>query len=197
MDSEISKLLEELESLGVKFTVVPRLDGSLRLNCWRTLECWPNRDRIDQVLAERIKECPEVAAQIAEVIYNRSQDSRAKERPASVRTFEGGQHAQGEPARLINSAATERFQSATALQQRIRSRAYEIWTNSGCVQGQADQHWLTAEREILAESTLMAVGCGAPPNDREVLHDRTFAHRGLVNNDRSVHDRERAEKPDL
>jgi hypothetical protein len=36
------------------------------------------------------------------------------------------------------------------LENRIRERAYEIWTAHGCVEGQADHHWLTAEREILA-----------------------------------------------
>jgi Protein of unknown function (DUF2934) len=36
---------------------------------------------------------------------------------------------------------------------RIRERAYEIWSVSGCMNGQADQHWLAAEREVLAEMT--------------------------------------------
>jgi DUF2934 family protein len=35
------------------------------------------------------------------------------------------------------------------LENRIRQRAYEIWTAHGCINGQADQHWLAAEREIL------------------------------------------------
>jgi DUF2934 family protein len=39
-----------------------------------------------------------------------------------------------------------------SLERRIRERAYEIWTANGCVHGQADQHWLAAEREILATS---------------------------------------------
>jgi hypothetical protein len=38
------------------------------------------------------------------------------------------------------------------LENRIRERAYEIWTADGCVHGQADRHWLAAEREILATS---------------------------------------------
>jgi hypothetical protein len=38
------------------------------------------------------------------------------------------------------------------LEDRIRERAYEIWTAHGCVDGQADQHWLAAEREILARA---------------------------------------------
>jgi hypothetical protein len=40
-----------------------------------------------------------------------------------------------------------------SLENRIRERAYEIWAAHGYVQGQADQHWLAAEREILAAST--------------------------------------------
>jgi Protein of unknown function (DUF2934) len=39
------------------------------------------------------------------------------------------------------------------LDNRIRERAYEIWTAHGCINGQADQHWLAAEREILTEVT--------------------------------------------
>jgi Protein of unknown function (DUF2934) len=35
------------------------------------------------------------------------------------------------------------------LNHRIRERAYEIWAMNGCPEGQADQHWLAAEREIL------------------------------------------------
>jgi len=39
------------------------------------------------------------------------------------------------------------------LEGRIRELAYKIWTAQGCIHGQADQHWLAAEREILAAST--------------------------------------------
>ena len=40
-----------------------------------------------------------------------------------------------------------------SVENRIRERAYEIWTAHGCVRGQADQHWLAAEREVLVAST--------------------------------------------
>ena len=36
------------------------------------------------------------------------------------------------------------------LENRIRERAYEIWMANGRLEGQADHHWLAAEREILA-----------------------------------------------
>jgi Protein of unknown function (DUF2934) len=35
------------------------------------------------------------------------------------------------------------------LYDRIRQRAYEIWFATGCRYGEAEQHWLAAEREIL------------------------------------------------
>jgi Protein of unknown function (DUF2934) len=41
-----------------------------------------------------------------------------------------------------------------SLEDRIRERAYEIWTANGRVHGQADQHWVAAEREILAAKTV-------------------------------------------
>jgi DUF2934 family protein len=39
------------------------------------------------------------------------------------------------------------------LSDRIRERAYQIWRASGSPDGEAEQHWLTAEREILTAST--------------------------------------------
>jgi len=36
---------------------------------------------------------------------------------------------------------------------RIRERAYQIWVTSGSPDGDAEQHWLTAEKEILAALT--------------------------------------------
>jgi hypothetical protein len=71
-DPEIVALVDELEALGVKFTVLPRLDGSLRLNTWRLQGSWPNRHRIDHLLAERIENEPEVAALIVELVGRRS-----------------------------------------------------------------------------------------------------------------------------
>jgi hypothetical protein len=38
-----------------------------------------------------------------------------------------------------------------SLQQRIRERAYDIWSASGREHGQAEQHWLRAERQLLSE----------------------------------------------
>ena len=52
------------------------------------------------------------------------------------------------------------------LKNRIRERAYEIWTAHGCIHGHADQHWLAAEREILTASTATLPGKPAPQKKR-------------------------------
>jgi|SRR5437764_11453134 Protein of unknown function (DUF2934) len=49
-------------------------------------------------------------------------------------------------------------------ENRIRERAYEIWSANGFVHGQADQHWLRAEQEILAAPT--AALTRKPPRKR-------------------------------
>ena len=71
-DCQIEALVRELESLGVEFRVIPRMDGSLRLSCWRMPPSWPNRDRVNHLIAERIDSSPEVSALIAELIHQRS-----------------------------------------------------------------------------------------------------------------------------
>jgi hypothetical protein len=43
------------------------------------------------------------------------------------------------------------------LSDRIRERAYEIWIESGNRDGEAEQHWLAAEREVLSAQLSAAV----------------------------------------
>jgi hypothetical protein len=62
-----------------------------------------------------------------------------------------------------------------SLEKRIRERAYEIWTAHGCVHGQAEQHWLAAEREVLATST--AVLARQTRSEEEPTVARTFEDR--------------------
>jgi hypothetical protein len=66
------------------------------------------------------------------------------------------------------------------LENLIRERAYEIWISRGCVHGQADQHWLAAEREILTESTATLSGKPAPQKQRRLPARSKRAH-GPVN----------------
>jgi hypothetical protein len=61
-----------------------------------------------------------------------------------------------------------------SLENRIRERAYEMWTAHGCVHGQAEQHWLAAERELLARSTAVLAGKPAPKkNPRSSARSKT------------------------
>jgi hypothetical protein len=64
--------VEELESLGIRFTVVSRIDGSLRLNCWRLQNSWQHRERINHLISQHIENSPESAALIAAFINERS-----------------------------------------------------------------------------------------------------------------------------
>jgi hypothetical protein len=43
------------------------------------------------------------------------------------------------------------------LSDRIRERAYEIWIESGYRDGEAEQHWLAAEQEVLSAQRSAAV----------------------------------------
>jgi Protein of unknown function (DUF2934) len=51
------------------------------------------------------------------------------------------------------------------LEQAIRERAYHLWIADGCRDGNAEAHWLNAQREILAMSlrSFARVTIDAPP----------------------------------
>jgi hypothetical protein len=38
------------------------------------------------------------------------------------------------------------------VEQAIRERAYCLWEESGCPEGNAEEHWLAAQREVLRDS---------------------------------------------
>ena len=70
--SEVIAFVEELEAMGLRFTVTPRVDGSVRLNCWRLPNAWEHRNRINRLLADRVESSQENADQIARYISSRS-----------------------------------------------------------------------------------------------------------------------------
>ena len=51
------------------------------------------------------------------------------------------------------------------LEQAIRERAYHLWTANGRQEGDAEAHWLTAQREILA-SSLGTLGTASSPSGK-------------------------------
>jgi hypothetical protein len=66
-----------------------------------------------------------------------------------------------------------------SLENRVRERAYEIWTAQGCVHGQAEQHWLAAERDILASATSALVRAKAPQKKTRRSRARSKVPRPL------------------
>jgi hypothetical protein len=38
------------------------------------------------------------------------------------------------------------------LEQAIRERAYSLWIDNGCPDGNAEEHWIAAQREVLRAS---------------------------------------------
>jgi hypothetical protein len=74
-ERSVESIVDELESLGVKLTVTPRLDGSMRLNCWRTMHAWEHRTRINELLAEHVENNPDRAAEIAKFVNERATGS--------------------------------------------------------------------------------------------------------------------------
>ena len=73
-----------------------------------------------------------------------------------------------------------------SLENRIRERAYELWNAHGGVHGQADQHWLAAEREILAASTA-AITRERSSQTREILAASTTARATRKKSARRLH----------
>ena len=53
-----------------------------------------------------------------------------------------------------------------ALERRVRERAYEIWNTTGRPDGRAEQHWLLAEREVLAMLIVESPAPQPAPNRR-------------------------------
>ena len=65
------------------------------------------------------------------------------------------------------------------LEQAIRERAYHLWIESGHEDGNADAHWLVAQREILSasfgETARVTVGESAKPKKARAPRKRRAA----------------------
>jgi hypothetical protein len=77
-------------------------------------------------------------------------------------------------------------------QEAIRLRAYFIWIDSGCVHGNANTQWLTAENEIMlasmeAAAQVMAldIGTAEPGSERVIKKSKKWraARSPLVKSD--------------
>jgi hypothetical protein len=79
--------------------------------------------------------------------------TKRRNRPMSRQPF--GQSRRRHARRLSPDEISEtRNIEATMqdLEQAIRERAYQLWTENGCPEGQADSHWLEAQRQVLRTS---------------------------------------------
>jgi hypothetical protein len=78
-----------------------------------------------------------------------------------------------------HSTARQSFMDQN-LENRIRERAYEIWTANGRMDGQADHHWLAAEREILAMVARLAAPKKRAPTPKKKPARSTTAKPNLA-----------------
>lgn len=53
-----------------------------------------------------------------------------------------------------------------SLQDRIRERAYQLWSAGGRTEGHAEQHWLAAERELLGEMAAQLPAASKAPRGK-------------------------------
>jgi hypothetical protein len=65
------------------------------------------------------------------------------------------------------------------LHHRICRRAYELWDSGGRLDGQAEQHWLAAEREVLEQINADAAGSTpvSPPRQKRSGAKNGFRQR--------------------
>jgi hypothetical protein len=59
-----------------------------------------------------------------------------------------------------------------AWRERVRERAYAIWLREGSPDGRAEQFWLMAEEELLAEGQGQSGGQADRPTVQVVLADK-------------------------
>ncbi len=64
------------------------------------------------------------------------------------------------------------------LEYRIRQRAYEIWHAHGQADGQADEHWLAAEREVLSSLSAHAPALAPSTPAKSAKRRRTGSSTG-------------------
>jgi hypothetical protein len=67
-DLDIAWLIKELDSLGLKLTATPRIDGSFGLNKWRAMNYWDNAPQAEALWAEHVGDDAAVITAIAEFV---------------------------------------------------------------------------------------------------------------------------------
>jgi hypothetical protein len=67
-----------------------------------------------------------------------------------------------------------------ALAQRIRERAYEIWNATGREDGRADEHWLSAERELLVSARRQPIAAKLANTPKVITANKPKVNRPRV-----------------
>jgi hypothetical protein len=67
-----------------------------------------------------------------------------------------------------------------ALEQRIRERAYEIWNATGREDGRADEHWLSAERELLGSARRQPIAAKLADSPKVTTFNKPKVNRPRV-----------------
>jgi len=65
-------------------------------------------------------------------------------------------------------------------QQKIRERAYEIWNATGREDGRADEHWFSAERELLASVRRQPIAAKLADSPKVVTSNKAKLNRPRV-----------------
>ncbi|MDQ2082067.1 hypothetical protein RA307_17910 [Xanthobacteraceae bacterium Astr-EGSB] len=81
-DVDIAWLVKELDSLGLRLTATPRLDGSLGLNKWRDISYWANADRAEALWAEHVGDDPHTIAALAAHVRSAASRPRPSSSPS-------------------------------------------------------------------------------------------------------------------
>jgi Protein of unknown function (DUF2934) len=84
----------------------------------------------------------------------------------------GGHANQGMVPRSIHASMTGDVKMDAAWEQRVRERAYAIWLREGSPDGHAEQFWLMAEEELLAEGQHRNVEPTRPAPDKPTEDSR-------------------------
>jgi hypothetical protein len=67
-----------------------------------------------------------------------------------------------------------------ALEQRVRERAYEIWNATGREDGRADEHWLSAERELFASLRRQSIAAKLADSPKVMTTNKPKVNRPRV-----------------
>jgi hypothetical protein len=67
---DVAQIVCDLEKVGLRLSVIRRLDGSLRLDRWRTMSYWSNANDAERLWSDVVGDDPAVMEALAAYIEN-------------------------------------------------------------------------------------------------------------------------------